>query len=102
MRSLISHLRHTLRLFVKSPGFTVTAIAILGLGIGANTAIFSLVEAVLLKPLPYPHSEQLVQIFQPFRDFDQDDVDYPDYLDFGEVIPNGSVGCMSLAPFFDC
>jgi putative ABC transport system permease protein len=82
MRSLISHLRHTLRLFVKSPGFTVTAIAILGLGIGANTAIFSLVEAVLLKPLPYPHSEQLMQIFQPFRDFDQDDVDYPDYLDF--------------------
>ena len=82
MHPLISHLRRTLRLFAKSPGFTITAILILGAGIGANTAIFSLIEDVLLKPLPYPHPEQLVQIFQPFGDFDVDDVDYPDYLDF--------------------
>jgi hypothetical protein len=47
MRSLISHLRHTIRLLIKSPGFTITAILILGLGIGGNTAIYSLIEAVL-------------------------------------------------------
>jgi putative ABC transport system permease protein len=71
-----------LRLFVKSPGFAITAILILGIGIGANTAIFSLIEAVLLKPLPYPNPDQLVLIFQPFRNFDQIPLDYPDYLDF--------------------
>jgi putative ABC transport system permease protein len=81
MRSLISHLRRTLRLLVKSPGFTVTAILILGLGIGGNTAIYSVVEAVLLKPLPYPHPEQLVQVYQSFRSFDQLPLDYPDYVD---------------------
>jgi putative ABC transport system permease protein len=82
MRSLITNLRRILRLFAKSPGFTITAILILGIGIGANTAIFSLIEAVLLKPLPYPNPEQLVLIFQPFRNFDQIPLDYPDYLDF--------------------
>ena len=82
MRSLISHLRHTIRLLVRTPGFTITAILILGLGIGANTAIFSLINGVLLKPLPYPHPERLVQLFQPFRNFDRVRLSYPDYLDF--------------------
>jgi putative ABC transport system permease protein len=63
MRSLISHPRRTIRLLVKSPGFTITAILILGLGIGGNTAIYSVIEAVLLKPLPYPHPEQLVRVY---------------------------------------
>jgi hypothetical protein len=52
MRSLISHLRYTIRLLLKSPGFTVTTILIMGLAIGANTAIFSLVDSVLLESLP--------------------------------------------------
>jgi putative ABC transport system permease protein len=81
MRSLVSHLWHTLRRLIKSPGFTITAILILGLGIGGNTAIYSLIEAVLLKPLPYPHPEQLVQVYQSFRSFDQLPLDYPDYAD---------------------
>jgi putative ABC transport system permease protein len=81
MRTLISHLRRTLRLLVKSPGFTITAILILGLGIGGNTAIYSVVEAVLLKPLPYPHPEQLVQVYQSYRSFNQLPLDYPDYAD---------------------
>ena len=81
MRSLISHLRHTIRRLVKSPGFTVTAILILGLGIGGNTTIYSVIEAVLLKPLPYPHPEQLVRVHQSFRNFDRLPVDYPDYVD---------------------
>jgi len=47
-------LRFALRLFARSPGWTVIAIVSLALGIGANTAVFSLIEAVLLKPFPYP------------------------------------------------
>ena len=82
MRSLISRLRQTIRPLFKSPGFTITAILILGLGIGANTAIFSLINGALLKPLPYPHAERLVQLFQPFRNFDRFSFDYPDYLDY--------------------
>jgi len=82
MRNLISHFRQTLRPLIKSPGFTITAILILGLGIGANTAIFSLINSTLLNPLPYPHPERLVQLFQPFRNFDRFSFDYPDFLDF--------------------
>src|ERR1700752_1672360 len=81
MRSLIAHLRHTVRRLVKTPGFTITAILILGLGIGGNTTISSVIEAVLLKPVPYPHAEQLVQVYQSFRSFDRLPLDYPDYDD---------------------
>jgi predicted permease len=82
MRALISHLRHTIRLLVKSPGFTITAILILGLGIGANTAIFSLINGVLLKPLPYPQGDRLVVIYQPTQDVRRMGMAYSDYVDF--------------------
>jgi predicted permease len=82
MRSLISHFRQTIRLLIRTPGFTIVAIVILSAGIGANTAIFSLVNGVLLKPLPYPHPERLVRLFQPFRNFSRIPLSYPDYLDF--------------------
>ena len=62
MRGLFESLRQTVRVLLKAPGFTITAILILGFGIGANTAIFSLINAVLLKPLPYPQPERLVKI----------------------------------------
>ena len=75
-------MRHTLLLLLKSPGFTITAILILGFGIGANTAIFSLIDSVLLKPLPYPRSDRLVEVFQPLRNIQKFYVCYPDYLDF--------------------
>jgi putative ABC transport system permease protein len=61
-------LRHSVRMLVNSPGFSLTAIVTLALGIGANTAIFSLINAVLLKTLPVSHPEQLVQVNMAGRD----------------------------------
>ena len=55
-------LRIAIRHLLKSPGFTATSVLMLALGIGATTAIFSVVEGVLMRPLPFPHSESLVQL----------------------------------------
>jgi len=79
MRSLVSHLRYTVRQLLKSPGFTVTTVLILGLGIGANTAIFSLVNGVLLKPLPYPNSDRLFHLYHTVKTDNTNWFDYPDF-----------------------
>lgn len=62
MGEVWNDIKHALHLFIKSPGFTITAVAALALGIGANTAIFTVVNAVLLKPLSYPDAERIVEI----------------------------------------
>jgi putative ABC transport system permease protein len=67
---MIADLRYAVRMLARSPAFTFVAILTVGLAIGANTAIFSVVNAVLLQPLPYPHAEQVVRVFgtQPTLD----------------------------------
>jgi putative ABC transport system permease protein len=82
MESVRQNLRYGLRRLRKSPGFTIVAVLTLTLGIGATTAIFSVVDAVLLRPLPFPHANRIVQVLRHYDGGDEAAVSAPQYLDW--------------------
>ena len=86
MESLLQDIRYGIRLLLKNPAYTAIAVITLALGIGANSAIFSVVYGVILKPLPYQHPEQLVRIYSEFPTFSGGGlhrfwISAPEYLD---------------------
>jgi putative ABC transport system permease protein len=82
MEKLWQDIRYAFRVIAKSPGFTAAAVLTLALGIGANTAIFSVVNAVLLRPLPYPHPEQIITIFDVQPSYGNAPMSYPEFADW--------------------
>lgn len=82
MRSLLHDLQYAGRQMMKSPGFALIAILTLALGIGANTTIFSVVNGVLLNPLPYPESDRLVTLFHNKPNFVKGSISYLNFLDW--------------------
>src|SRR5689334_19042777 len=82
MNTLWQDLRYGARMLTRNPAFTIVAILALTLGIGATTAIFSVVNSVLLKPLPYPDSEQLVYLWESSPQIEEMSIAYPNYQDW--------------------
>ncbi|MGA9770151.1 MAG: ABC transporter permease [Blastocatellia bacterium] len=82
MQSLLQDLRYGARMLAKKPGFAFVAIITLTLGIGANTAIFSVVNAVLLRPLPYSEPDRLVWLTERSEEIPSRWVSYPNFLDW--------------------
>ena len=88
MLNLVNETRYGFRALAKNPGFALAAVSMLALGIGANTAIFSIVNAVLVRPLPYPESNRLVVLYNSYTKIAPDLATYgyccnsaPDYFD---------------------
>src|SRR6266566_2939354 len=86
METLLRDIRYGLRSLLKHPGFTTVAVLTLALGIGANSAIFSVVNAIVLRPLPYRDSERLVAIWGNLHKTGLEEIEIspPEFADFKE------------------
>jgi predicted permease len=82
MGTFVQDVRYALRMLAKNPGFTIIAVLTLALGIGANTAIFSVVNGVMLNPLPYPQPNRLVSMYRKVFGFEQGSVPYLSFQDW--------------------
>jgi predicted permease len=82
MNSVLQDLRYGVHMLIQKPGFTLIAVLALALGIGANTAIFSVVNAVLLRPLPYDEPERLVMVWGTTPNIPKETVSLPDFADW--------------------
>src|SRR5215470_10821763 len=79
---MFTDLRQALRTLIKSPGFSATVVLVLAVGIGANTAIFSIVNGVLLKPLPFAAGSRLVSVSALVRGEEENSASFPDFRDW--------------------
>src|SRR5262249_2669895 len=86
MQTLFQDIRYALRMLIKKPGLTVVAVVTLALGIGANTAIFSVLNALILRPLPFKEPDKLVQVWETVSHLGKNSVQasYPNFADWRE------------------
>jgi hypothetical protein len=82
LESLLQDLRFAFRMLRASSSFTAIAVLTLALGIGANTALFSVINGVLLNPLPFPNANRIVSMFQDKPNFSKGSISYPNFLDW--------------------
>src|SRR5580700_5261314 len=95
MTDLLQDLRYATRQLRKNPGFTIVAVVMLALGIGVNTVIFSVVNGVMLSPLPFPKPDELVTLHENKPNFEGGSLSYPNFRDWQK--DNRSFSSMAIS-----
>jgi predicted permease len=98
MNTLLHDLRYGFRMMARNPGFTAVVVLTLALGIGANTAMFTVVNGVLLRPLPFPQPERLVALHASKPNFERGSISYPNFFDWQKQ--NHSFAAMAVCRSF--